>query len=29
MSDLGIDELPPGRYEGVVDKIEYRGKSDI
>lgn len=29
MSDLGIEELPPGRYAGVVDKIEYTGKSDI
>jgi len=29
MSDLGIEELPPGRYKGVVDKIEYWGKSDI
>ena len=29
MSDLGIEELPPGRYDGVVDKIEYTGRSDI
>ena len=29
MSDLGIEELTPGRYDGVVDKIEYSGKSDI
>jgi hypothetical protein len=29
VSDLGIQELAPGRYDGVVDKVEYSGKSDL
>ena len=29
MSDLDILELAPGRYAGVVDKVEYSGKPDL
>jgi hypothetical protein len=29
MSDLGIEELAPGRYAGLVKKIEYSGKKNI
>jgi len=29
MSDLGIQELAPGRYDGVVDKIEFSGRPDL
>ena len=27
MSDLGFEELPPGRYDGVVEKIRYSFKA--
>ena len=29
MSDLTIQELAPGKYHGLIDKIEFSGKSDV